>query len=428
MCLDSLSTNSNMGCSFLMIVLRYLLLACLVFLQSGFSYYISFQVLGLLAIVLVIFSYGYVIRLSFLGIFSFVIFIFFIGYTGIISPLVISSNSTNTFLTVAALLVYSTFIFGFSFIHIKRYIKSLFFMRQLSANLILALFVFLIFSELDIIPFLNRETLALQNVGLIDNYTNIESIELSIQMDQFRPKVDLFYGESSFLAVVLLASIGCFVITGQALDRFSAKNCEASKSPLFDRIINITPFLGIAFLVYIQSLSSIMYAAMTFYFVVSSRKTHKKNLLIKWSFYAVLGIVLVSSSYEYFWYRITMENSVSFIQRFGFLFGMTWLDFIIGLKDASRLPEFGIHNGVIHLISMSGLGGLLYLFHILWRAYKTALPIGVAAYSVLLILAIFMQNGGIFTPNKIVLLALVMLPLAAVRSANLASLRVGRKN
>jgi hypothetical protein len=118
-----------------------------------------------------------------------------------------------------------------------------------------------------------------------------------------------------------------------------------------------------------------------------------------------------------------MENSVSFIQRFGFLFEMRLIDWVVGLKDTSRLPEFGIHNGVIFLITISGLGGLCYLFYLLRYAYKSAISIGLASYSVLLILAIFSQNGGIFSPNKIVLLALILLPLAAVRSGKLSPSR-----
>ncbi len=379
--------------------------------------------LALLLIIVVVFSYGSSFKISLLGIFSIFIFISSIFYTGIVSPLVVSTNSTNIFLTMAALLVYSLMIFGLSLIRIKHHINSLIFVRQLSASLVLVLFALLIVSELDFIPFLNRETLAMQNVGLIDNFTSIKDIELSINMNLFSPKVDLFYGEPSFLAVVIFASIGSFIIADSGLKTFGAKTFSETRSDRFERLSSLIPLIGIFILVYIQSLSSLIYTAVTLYFFINSRKTYKKSRLINLLFYLFLAIVAFSFSYEYFLYRITMEDSVSFIQRFGFLFEMNLIDWVIGLKDASRLPEFGIHNGVIFLITISGLGGLCYLFYLLRHAYKSAISIGLAPYAVLLILAIFSQNGGMFTPNKIVLLALILLPLVAVRSGKLSPSR-----
>ena len=379
--------------------------------------------LALLLIIVVVFSYGSSFKISLLGIFSIFIFISSIFYTGIVSPLVVSTNSTNIFLTMAALLVYSLMIFGLSLIRIKHHINSLIFVRQLSASLVLVLFALLIVSELDFIPFLNRETLAMQNVGLIDNFTSIKDIELSINMNLFSPKVDLFYGEPSFLAVVIFASIGSFIIADSGLKTFGAKTFSETRSDRFERLSSLIPLIGIFILVYIQSLSSLIYTAVTLYFFINSRKTYKKSRLINLLFYLFVAIVAFSFSYEYFLYRITMEDSVSFIQRFGFLFEMNLIDWVIGLKDASRLPEFGIHNGVIFLITISGLGGLCYLFYLLRHAYKSAISIGLAPYAVLLILGIFSQNGGMFTPNKIVLLALILLPLVAVRSGKLSPSR-----
>ena len=404
-------------------ILRYLLLLCLIFLQSGYTYYISFQMLALPLIILVVFSYGSSFKISMVGIFSILVFIGFIVYTGLVSPLVISPTSTNVFLTVAALLVYSLMIFGLSLIRIKHHINSLLFVRQLSASLVLVLFALLIVSESGFIPFLNRETLAMQNIGLIDNMTSIKDMELSIKMDQFRPRVDLFYGEPSFLAVVIFASVGSFVITDSGLKTSGAKTFSETGSDRFERLSSLTPLIGITSLFYIQSLSSLIYASVTLYFFINTRKTYKKARLINLLLILFVSIVAFSFSYEYFLYRITMENSVSFIQRFGFLFEMSQIDWVVGIKDASRLPEFGIHNGVIFLVTISGLGGLCYLFYLLRHAYKSAISIGLASYSVLLILAIFSQNGGIFTPNKIVLLALILLPLAAVRSGKLSPSR-----
>ena len=404
-------------------ILRYTLLVCLVFLQSGYSYYISFQVLALLLIIVALFSCGSSFKISLLGIFSIFIFASFIVYTGMVSPLVISSNSTNIFLTVAALLVYSLMIFALSLIRIKHHIKSLVFVRELSASLVLALFTLLIVSESGFIPFLNREMLTMQNLGLIDNMASIKYIEASIKADLFRPKADLFYGEPSFLAVVIFASVGSFVLADSALKTSGRNAFGETRVNRFESVSNLIPLIGIASLVYIQSFSSIICAVVTLYFLINSRKTYKKVRLINFLFYLYVCIVALSFSYEYFFYRITMEDSVSFNQRFGFLFEMRQIDWVVGIKDASRLPETGIHNGVVYLLAISGLGGMCYLFYLLRHSYKAAISIGRGSYSALLILAIFSQNGGIFSPNKIVLMALILIPLAAVRSGRLSPSR-----
>ena len=106
-------------------ILRNLMLICLLFLQIGYTYYLSFQVLALLILIIVLLYFGFNIKISMLGIFSIMMFISFIFYTGIYSPIVISTKSTNSFLTVLALLVYSLMIFGFSLLYIKPLYKLL---------------------------------------------------------------------------------------------------------------------------------------------------------------------------------------------------------------------------------------------------------------------------------------------------------------
>ena len=405
-------------------ILRYLLLLCLIFLQSGYSYYISFQVLALTLIILVVFAYGSSFKISLLGILCIFIFISFIVYTGMVSPLVISPKSTNVFLTVAALLVYSLMIFGLSLIRIKHHINSLLFVRQLSASLVLVLFALLIVSESNFIPFLNRETLVMQNIGLIDNMSSLTMIDLSIKAGLHDPKPDLFYGEPSFLAVVIFASAGSFLLADSGLKTSGAKTFSETRSDRFESGSNLIPLMGITSLILVQSFSALIYAAVTLYFFISSRKTNKKARLKNFFFYLFVLIVAVSFSYEYFLFRFTtLDNSLSLVQRFGFLLELRQIDWVVGLKDVSMLPEYGIHNGVLYLIVTAGLGGLCYLFYLLRHAYQSAISIRLASYSALLILAIIMQNGGIFTPNKIVLLALILLPLAAVRSGKLTPSR-----
>lgn len=319
-----------------------------------------------------------------------------------------------------ALVVYSLMIYSLSLIHIKRNVKSLLFLCQITSSVISVLFVVLVFSELDFIPFLTRQTLAMQNTGLIDNLTSIKDIELSIKMGQFRPKVDLFYGEPSYLAIVIFTCLGGFVLANKGLEAFGAECLAETKVSHFNRQFIFIIVIGVAILVYIQSLSSIIYAIITVYYALMSKNSSRKKHLRMYILYLVFLVLTVIFSWEYFVYRVTMSSSISFIQRFGFIFDMTLNDFIYGVRDISKLPKYGIHNGVIFLIVISGIGGMTYLLYLLRYAYKTAAVTGLAMYSVLLILGIFMQNGGIFTPGKIVLISLVMLPLASLRNASLA--------
>lgn len=392
------------------------MLICLLFLQIGYTYYISFQVLAVLILIFVLLYFGFNIKISMLGIFSVMMFISFIFYTGIFSPQVISPKSTNSFLTVVALLVYSLIIFGFSLLYINRYINCLLFFRQLASSLILAIFITLTISELNLFPLLNREFFIIQNASLIDNFTDIESIKLSLKL-KHEQGVDLFYGEASFLAIVIFASLGGFVIANEGLKTFSTQNFANTKVALLANKSNVITVLGIASLIYIQSLTSIICALVATFYSFSIQTFFKKISLIKLMFFLILTFILIASSWEYVVYRITMVEKYSLSQRFGFIFEMRPIDFLIGLKNVSLLPKYGIHNGLIYIIAIAGVGGMGYFLYLVQFAYKSANIIGLSAYSIFLILAIFMQNGGIFSPSKIVLMSLVLLPLAAVRSA-----------
>jgi hypothetical protein len=57
-------------------------------------------------------------------------------------------------------------------------------------------------------------------------------------------------------------------------------------------------------------------------------------------------MVFLAFSYEYFLHRITQTDSLSTIQRFGFLLALGIDDLLIGVKDVSMLGDVGIHNGV----------------------------------------------------------------------------------
>ena len=136
------------------------------------------------------------------------------------------------------------------------------------------------------------------------------------------------------------------------------------------------------------------------------------------SFLIVFTIVFLAFSYEYFLHRITQTDSLSTIQRFGFLLDLGIDDLLIGVKDVSMLGDVGIHNGVFYIIAIPSIGGILYIFFLFYSAYTSSAPIKLSMFLVLLLLAIMMQNGGVFSPNKVVLFPLILLLLACVRKVH----------
>ena len=71
--------------------------------------------------------------------------------------------------------------------------------------------------------------------------------------------------------------------------------------------------------------------------------------------------ILLVFSWDYTLYRLSMDEDYSLNQRFGFIFEMRSIDFIIGLKDA-LLPENGIHNGIIYPNCYCWSWGMAYVY------------------------------------------------------------------
>jgi hypothetical protein len=119
-------------------------------------------------------------------------------------------------------------------------------------------------------------------------------------------------------------------------------------------------------------------------------------------------------------FRLLQGDSLSFEQRFGFLWEMNLIELLTGSKDTSPLPDVGIHNGLFYILAIAGFGGVLYVASLLYSAYVLAARMRLSMFAVLLVLAIMMQNGGVFSPSKVMLFALVLLPLACLRSLGVA--------
>lgn len=390
----------------------------LVFLQEGFTYYVSFQILALVTIAILIFSTIHSVKVGTHFFVMFLVFLLSVAITAVISPAVISRNSPNILLTVIGILGYSAMIGCLPNLKIKNVGLILHVLKSVSSATVFVLAGLIALSESKLVSILTRESLIEQNSRLIDNLSSADDLSADLAsrllIDQ-AGRIDLFYGEPSFLAIVLFTCLGCFILTSKLLTDTSNGDKYTylqSISRSHESII----LIGIISLLYIESLSSIIYALIVIYFTFIKRNVGRMEFLKSIFFLIVIAIAFMIFSYEYFAYRATQGGSLSLIQRFGFLLDTDIDVLLFGIKDELKLPDVGIHNGLFYIIAISGFGGVLYLVSLLYSVYRLSISIKYSLFSVLLVLAIMMQNGAVFSPNKVVLFSLVLLPLACART------------
>jgi len=403
--------------------LTLLLGICIIFLQEGMTYYVSFQCLALILLVLLF-------RLSNTtlydwSVYSVVILLFssFVLITALLSPQVISQNSSNITMTTLAIIVYASLSYGLINLRIMKPYTLLSCLRVCSGHTILVLCGLMVIEKLGWVSALTREALFFQNARLITNFTGMQGLQNEFAYRTsvgLLPRIDLFYGESSYLAIVIFSCLGCYMLTTRMLNLASMNHSQNIK--IQSKLIQATTiFLGIIALLYIKSLSSVIYALLVS--LLFFKEQLWQTLRFKGIILVVLPVLFYVFNYtdvpNYLIHRLSMgmEQSVSLQQRFGLLFEFNLVDYLFGLKDESRLPAFGIHNGLFYLIAISGTAGLIYLVAILVEMIKLlkTIPTSVIFY-LLLFLAQIMQNGAIFSPNKVLLYALILLPLSSVRT------------
>lgn len=397
--------------SYIRVPAIFILTLSLIFLQEGFNYYVSFQILALITVATLIFSTTRTIKAEMLFSVAFFVFTFFLAITAVSSPKIISENSSNIFITSIGVLGYAVMIGCLPHLKMKRASLILHVLRSVSLATILALAGILVVSESKVVPSLDRKAMTQQNSRLIDNFSDPDALSaddaINLLLGQ-TDRIDLFYGEPSFLAIVLFTCLGCFIITSKFLV-YTSHGEKHTSFKSYELILSI----GIILLLYVQSFSSIIYALIVIYFAFIKGKIKRENLLPSITFLIVFGIVFLAISYEYLIYRFTQTDSVSFAQRFGFLLDIGIEDLLIGIKD---VPTGGIQNGLLYIIAIAGFGGILYVTSLLRSVYTLSTPIKSSTLLILLVLAIMMQNGGVFSPGKVVLFSLVLLPLACART------------
>lgn len=411
------------------ILVGLLLSLCIIFLQVGFTYYWSFQTVAVLLILVLIFkSRPAFVNLSFVLLIV-LVFSLFLTLTVFSVPVAISENSVNLFNTFIGVIGYALMIVGAPNLVFGSRLAVLRFFSFVSVTTILALIVLICVTDLELFPLLTRETLALQNATLITNFNTLEAIleNFAYLKDAgLRPNMDIFYGEQSFLAIVLFACVTSRVICDKLLLNLSEAPLGGVKKKGLRALIRqhepvFVTALGMGGMIYIQSFSSFFYVAIICISLflssgrrVSDIKLKPGSVLLALLVLFVLGKIAWSAS-DYYTHRFTaVSDSGSFDQRFSSVYDFGLKEYILGVSDVAMMPKFGFQNSILYVIGISGLGGLCLMAFVFYRIYMLAHPLKLALMAMACVFGVFSQNGGIFSPNKVVILSLVLLPLACV--------------
>ncbi|GGI82040.1 hypothetical protein [Legionella impletisoli] len=398
--------------------LGVLLILSIIFIQEGFSYYFSFQTLALILLLGISIYYLQSIKIKRYFFIVFPTFIFFIVISANLSSEVISRGSSNIFLTSMGILFYAAIMMILPQLKLRKEPAVLYMIKSVSSKTIWLIFGSLVVSETGLFAAFNREAFFEKNYRLITNYTNAEAIATHERLNFLlgeSPRVCLFYGEPSFLAIVIFACVGSYLVASKT--QYLLRDLGTYKK--LESILNVQKIIliiSIFCLLYIKSLSSILYAFVIIYYcffkgILANIKLWKSIL-----FLSFIVVIFIMFSYEYLFHRLTLEEDLSLIQRFGFLYDVSFSDLMFGIKNVSKIPVVGIQNGLFYIVAISGFGGILFLISFFSPALKLASKIQLSGFITLLMLAIIMQNGGVFSPNKLVLFMLVLLPLACTRA------------
>lgn len=401
------------------------------FIQEGLTYYVSVQTAALFFLAGVLLHAGLRVRFTSKVLAVYMLFSLLLLGTSVTMPDTISQNSPNIVVTTIGVLGYVALILVMTSLHPVRAEWLLWFYRRSAAAIVMAICALVAMTDLGVIPQLNREYFIFQNVGLITNFTTMDVLVADFDGRKRRgvpADIDLFYGEQSFLSLVLFVSLVSHVIASRALGRLPGGDAGTSSGRGIWGVSAPLLLGGVVCMVYIQSFSSLFYALILLGFVAENllrRAAAIRLTLVKLSA-LLLGVAAMSwvaiETLPYYWHRLaTFSDSLSAQQRFGILFDFLPQDFLLGLHERDRMPPAGFHNGLIYVVMMAGIGGIGLLAYLMHRVAQLAHPLGLAVLSMLAVLAVFSQNGAIFSPNKLVLLSFLLVPMMSRESANMIS-------
>ncbi len=411
-------------------LLSWLLGACIIFLQVGFTYYWSFQTLAVLLVLLVVLqSRPAFVNLGFVLLIM-VVFTAFLGLTAFTVPIAISENSANLFNTFVGVVGYAFMIACLPNLAFRSPEVVLRFFRFVATLTILMIVALICITDLEVFPFLTRETLILQNTTLITNYTTLDVLDEDFKYlhdNGLQSTLVLFYGEQSFLAAVLFSSVVSRLVCDKLLvkkgwvEPVPQRVHKASGLSAFVKrhAQAIVAVLGLGAMIYIKSFSSFFYVVIICASLMMSPRRRIAAVRLKPGtlLLALLGLVLLGSiavsASEYYTHRFTtVSDSVSFDQRFASALDFGLQEYILGIGDVAKMPKVGFQNGILYIVAISGVGGLGLMALLFYRIHVLARPLGLSIVAMACVFGTFSQNGGILSPNKVVILSLVLLPLA----------------
>lgn len=403
---------------------------CIIFLQTGFTYYLSYQTLGMLLLIAIAMKGRPVLVNSSLVFVAMVAFTVFLVLTGFRVPVAISENSDNLPLTTIGVVGYAALILAASNLLFLSPRVVLRLLRYASGVTILISAGLLAAVDLGLFSSLTRESLILQNASLITNYISMDDAADSfayLRASDLKPNIDLFYGEHSFLATVLFACVTCRLICEKVMTDPSLRpplpvarrrgRGVISFVQRHSQALIVT--LGAGSMIYIESFSSFFYVLVVCLSIMLSTRHRFFRAKMNLTRLLIMGVavfILVEVAlfvFEYYANRVsTISESTSFDQRFSSFFDFGLQDHLLGMADVSKMPRAGFHNSITYVIAIAGVGGIGFLIFVVYRVYVLARPLNLALLAVACVLGIFTQNGGVFSPNKVVILSLVLLPLA----------------
>lgn len=416
----------------------WLLGICIMFLQMGFSYYVSFQSLAILVLGAALMRYKPVVLMQSSILLVMALFSVFLLFTALRVPVAISENSDNITYTTVGVIGYAAMILLAPNLAFESVEGVLRFFRFVSTMTIVISVALICVVDLSIIPLLSRETLLKQNATLVTNYSTKEALvkDLAYRHDNdLNLDIDLFYGEQSYLALVIFACVVSRIMCDAALRRVNQpaegslqpelprgnRERKRAKSPLLARLDKqwLITAMGLGAMIYIHAFSSLFYVVIVVASLTWSLRRRLNRIRLDLTGLAAMVLVLGllakvgMSAYGYYAYRInSVSDSASFDQRFGIVFDFGLQDFIVGITSAAQMPTTGFNNGLLYIIGIAGMAGIMMVAYLCHRVYVLSRPFGLSAMTVLCVLGVFSQNGAIFSPNKVIILSLVLIPLA----------------
>jgi hypothetical protein len=391
------------------------------FLQEGLTYYVSVQTAALFFLAAVLLHARLAVRFTPMVLAVYMLFSLLLLGTAAMMPDTISQNSPNIVVTTIGVLGYVALILAMTSLRPVRADWLLRFYRRSAAAIVMVIVTLIVVTDLGLVSGMTRQYFIFQNIDLITNYTTFDVLDQDRMTRIARgeqPDIDLFYGEQSFLSLVLFVTLVSHVIASRALGRLRGGDAGPSGGQGIWGVSVPLLLGGVACMVYIQSFSSLFYALILLGFVSVNvlRRAEAIRLTRVNAAALLLGVVAMSlvaiETSPYYWHRLTsFSDSLSAQQRFGILFDFLPQDFLLGLHEQDRIPRAGFQNGLIYAVMMAGIGGICLLAYLLYHVARLAHPLGLAVLSMLAMLAVFSQNGAIFSPNKLVILSFVLVPL-----------------